>query len=160
MKSIMLDTSFCIRLLKKDDEFHLNTVDYFEYFLQNKVELYISTIVVAEYSVKDDPKNLPLKTMRIVPFDFNDAKLAGEFHQILLANKSAWAQEDRQAIKDDCKILAQITNRNIEAYITKDKNSFGTIINPIIKQANLKLELLDLSIPLNNYKNEFPFPKS
>jgi len=40
MDSIMLDTSFCMRLLKKDDEFHQHAFDYFEYFLQNKIELF------------------------------------------------------------------------------------------------------------------------
>lgn len=159
MDSIMLDTSFCIRLLKQDDELHQNAVDYYEYFLQNGVTLFISSIVVAEYSVKDDPQNLPLKTMRIVPFDFFDAKRAGEFHNILLTNRSGLETIDRLVIKDDCKILAQIANRNISAYITKDKSSFGKIINPILTQTSLTLELLDLAIPLNNYKNEFPFPK-
>jgi len=159
MDSIMLDTSFCIRLLKKDDALHQNAVEYFEYFLQEKVELFLSSIVIAEYSVKDDPHNLPLKTMRIVPFDFFDAKRAGEFHNILLENKSALKKIDRLVIKDDCKILAQIANRNIDAYITKDRSSFSKIIAPIQKQTSLNIKLIDLETPLNNYKNEFPFPK-
>lgn len=157
MDSIMLDTSFCIRLLKKDDELHQNALEYFEFFLQNKIELFLSSIVIAEYSVKDDPQNLPLKTMRIVPFDYFDGKRAGEFHNILLNNKAEWKGVDRLVIKDDCKILAQIMNRNINAYITKDKGSFSKIISPIVQQTNLSIELLDLAVPLSTYKNELPF---
>ena len=71
MNSVMVDTSFCIRLLKADDEYHQNSVDYFQYFLEKKIIIYISTIVVAEYSVKDDPYHLPLSKMRIVPFPSN-----------------------------------------------------------------------------------------
>jgi predicted nucleic acid-binding protein len=74
MNSILLDTSFCIRLLKRDDAFHKNTVDYFQYFLGNKIEMFLSTIVIAEYSVKDEISNLPLRTMKIIPFDFIDGK--------------------------------------------------------------------------------------
>ena len=56
--SILLDCSFCIRLLKRDDEFHQNCVDYFKYFIENTIEMYLSTIVVSEYAVGDNPENL------------------------------------------------------------------------------------------------------
>ena len=79
MLSVLLDTSFCIRLLKKDESLHQNAIDYFQYFLEHNVELYVSTITIAEYSVKDDPNNLPLKTVKIIPFDFFDGRTAGEF---------------------------------------------------------------------------------
>jgi len=88
MHSVLLDTSFCIRLLKKDESLHQNAIDYFQYFLEQKIELYISTITVAEYSVKDNPDNLPLKMMKIIPFDFFDGRTAGEFHSILLEQKN------------------------------------------------------------------------
>ena len=39
IKSILVDNSFCIRLLKKDDEYHNNAVEYFEYFLENNIDL-------------------------------------------------------------------------------------------------------------------------
>ena len=48
ISSVLLDSSFCIRLLKLDADFHQNTVDYFEYFLENNIEMYLSTIVVSE----------------------------------------------------------------------------------------------------------------
>ena len=34
IESVLLDSSFCIRLLKTDADFHQNTVDYFEYFFR------------------------------------------------------------------------------------------------------------------------------
>ena len=160
MNSVMLDTSFCIRLLKSDDEYHQNAVDYFQFFLENKIIINISTIVIAEYSVKDDPNHLPLRKMRIVPFDFEDAKTAGEYHNIIKQDKLdlSGLGINRQLIKDDCKILSQITNRKIEGYITKDKKSFSTIINPILKHSGHVLKLIDLSINFSTYKNELPFP--
>ncbi len=159
MSSVMLDTSFCIRLLKEDDEFHQNAIAYFQYFLENKITIYISSIVIAEYSVKDNPHHLPLNTMRIAPFDFDDAKKVGEFHGIIKNSAIDKSNLNRLVIKDDCKILSQISNRNITAYITKDRESFGKIIKPIMDATGLKLELFDLAIPITNYKNELPFPK-
>ncbi len=154
MDSILLDTSFCIRLLKKDDFLHKNTVDYFEYFSENKIEMYLSSIVISEYSVKDDINNLPLRTMKIIPFDFFDGKIAGEFHAILLNKKIQLESMERLVVKDDCKLIAQVVNRKIEAYITKDRKSFTQIINPLKSSKRFSLELLDLEIPLNVYKNE------
>jgi predicted nucleic acid-binding protein len=154
MNSILLDTSFCIRLLKKDDPLHINAVDYFEYFLSKKVELFLSAIVIAEYSVKDDINNLPLRSMKIIPFDFFDGKTAGEFHAILLNNKPLLSNIERLIIKDDCKLIAQIYNRKIEAYIMKDKKSFNQIIYPLLSAKDFSVETLDLAIPLKDYKNE------
>lgn len=154
MDSILLDTSFCIRLLKSNDDLHQNAKDYFKYFLEKKIEIFLSTIVVAEYSVKDDPANLPLEFVKIIPFDFFDGKTAGEFYSILLNNKEQVANIERNVIKDDCKLMAQLFNRNIQGYITKDRKSFNQIISPIQASKSFSVELLDLEIPLKDFKGE------
>ena len=154
MLSVLLDTSFCIRLLKMDDPLHQNAIEYFQYFLEHKIELYISTIAIAEYSVKDDPVNLPLKMMKIIPFDFFDGKTAGEFYSILLEQKNKTQAVDRNIVKDDCKLIAQLYNRKIEDYITKDRKSFSQIIKPITEIRGFSIELIDFSFSLKEYKGE------
>jgi predicted nucleic acid-binding protein len=154
MNSILLDTSFCIRLLKQDDPLHTNAYHYFQYFLESKIEMYLSTIVVSEYSVKDDITNLPLQTFKIIPFDFFDGKVAGEFYSIINNSKEHTKGLERLVIKDDCKLIAQIYNRKIDAYITKDRKSFNQFFYPLQKEMKFSIELLDLSIPLKNYRNE------
>ena len=154
MLSVLLDTSFCIRLLKKDDPLHQNAIEYFQYFLEQKIEIYISTIAIAEYSVKDDPVNLPLKMMKIIPFDYFDGKTAGEFHSILLEQKNITQDIDRNVVKDDCKLIAQLYNRKIEGYITKDRKSFGHIIKPITELRGFSIKLIDFSFSLKEFKGE------
>lgn len=154
MDSILLDTSFCIRLLKSNDDLHQNAKDYFKYFLENKIEIFLSSIVIAEYSVKDNPTNLPLEFVKIIPFDYFDGKTAGEFHSILLNKKEQVADIERNVIKDDCKLMAQLFNRNIQGYITKDRKSFSQIIAPIQASKKVSIELIDLSIPLKDFKGE------
>jgi predicted nucleic acid-binding protein len=154
MNSILLDTSFCIRLLKQDDPLHTNAYEYFQYFLENKIEMYLSTIVISEYSVKDDITNLPLQTMKIIPFDFLDGKIAGEFYSILTNNKTNIEGIERLVVKDDCKLIAQIYNRKIEAYITKDRKSFSKFFEPLQKEKGFSLLFLDLTIPLKDFKGE------
>lgn len=154
MDSILIDTSFCIRLLKSNDPMHQNAKDYFKYFLEQKIDIYLSSIVIAEYSVKDDANNLPLEFVKIIPFDFYDGKTAGEFHSILIENKQDVSGIERNVIKDDCKLIAQIFNRKIDAYITKDRKSFAKIIKPIQNLKGFNLELLDLEIPFKDFKGE------
>lgn len=154
MDSILLDTSFCIRLLKSNDDLHQNAKDYFKHFLENKIEIFLSSIVVAEYSVKDDPANLPLEYVKIIPFDFFDGKTAGEFHSILLNDKDLVKEIGRDIVKDDCKLMAQLFNRNIQGYITTVRKSFTKFFAPIQASKYFKIELLDLKIPLKDFKGE------
>lgn len=88
INSVLLDNSFCIRLLKSDDQYHQNAKDYFEYFLENGIEMYLSTIVVSEYAAGDDPDNLlSLNVFRLLEFDYSDAKTAGSFFSELKDNE-------------------------------------------------------------------------
>lgn len=95
-----------------------------------------------------------MEFVKIIPFDFFDGKTAGEFHSILLNHKEQVANIERNVIKDDCKLLAQLFNRNIQGYITKDRKSFNQIIAPIQASKNFVIELLDLEIPLKDFKGE------
>jgi len=151
IKNILLDSSFCIRLLKADADFHKNVVEYFEYFLENEIELYLSTIVVSEYAVGDNPDNLlSLNAFRLLEFDYADAKTAGGFFAELKDNEDLRDSEQRKVIINDIKLFAQIHNRQIDAYITKDRKSLNKMIKPLEKSHNLKFDFLDLTIPLND----------
>lgn len=154
MNNILLDTSFCIRLLKSNDPLHQNAKDYFKYFLEQKIEIFLSSIVIAEYAVKDNVNNLPLEFVKIIPFDFFDGKIAGEFHSILINNRDKVVDIERNVIKDDCKLIAQIYNRKIGTYITKDKKSFRQIFAPIQNTKGFNIELIDLEISLKDFKRE------
>lgn len=150
IESILLDSSFCIRLLKTDAEYHQNAVDYFEYFLENGIEIYLSTIVVSEYAVGDNPDNLlSLNAFRLLEFDYNDAKISGSFFAELKDNTELREIEQRKVIINDLKLFAQIHSRKIDAYISKDRKSINKMIVPLGLSHNLKFEFIDLSVPLN-----------
>lgn len=151
INSVLLDCSFCIRLLKRDDEFHQNCVDYFQYFIENNIEIYLSTIVVSEYTVGDNPENLlALNSFRLLEFDFTDAKFSGEFLALLKDIGKFGDFGERKVVINDIKLFAQIHNRKIDAYITKDRKSFKKMIEPLKNEFDLKFEVIDLTIPLNS----------
>lgn len=150
IKSVLVDSSFCIRLLKSDADFHENVVEYFEYFLDNEVELYLSAIVVSEYAVGDNPDNLlALNAFRLLEFDYLDAKYAGKFFATLKDDSELRQAEQRKVIINDIKLFAQIKNRSIDAYITKDRKSLPKMIEPLKAAHQLDFEFIDLSISLN-----------
>lgn len=148
VQSVLLDNSFITRLLKRDDEFHQNIVDYFQYFLENNIILYLSTIVVSEYAVADNPDNLlALNSFQLLEFDYGDAKIAGEFFAYLKEDTELRNTEDRKVIINDLKLFAQIHNRRIDAFITKDRKALSKMIIPL-KNKGLNFQYLDLTIPL------------
>lgn len=157
IESIMLDTSFCIRLMDANDNLHTNALEYFRYFLQEKITIHLSTIVAAEYAVGDDPQNLPLNNLQIETFDFRDAETAGTFHRELMGNKTNIAGYNRRIVANDVKILAQIKNREIPAIISKDIESITRYVNPLINSNHLSLRFIDLNKRLNEELGEL-FP--
>lgn len=151
IKTILLDNSFVTRLLKSDDEYHQNVVEYFEYFLENNIALLLSTIVVSEYAVADNPDNLlALNVFQLLEFDYGDAKLSGEFYNFLKNDSELRNIEDRKVIINDLKLFAQIQNREIDAFITKDRKALPKMIEPLKENKGLSFEFLDLTIPLKN----------
>ena len=150
-ESILLDNSFVTRLLKSDDEYHLQTVEYFEYFLEQGIVLYLSTIVVSEYAVADDPDNLlALNAFQILEFDYGDAKIAGEYFSFLKGDAILRELEVRKVIINDLKLFAQIKNRGIGAFITKDRNALSKMIEPLRRGKELDFEYIDLTVPLKD----------
>lgn len=158
MNSVLVDTSFCIRLMKDTDDLHPNAVNYWEYFMRNKIEMYLSSIVIAEYSVKADPNLLPLKTMRVLTFDYFDGKKAGEFHNTILENRDNLVGLERALVKDDCKLIAQMHNKKIDAFVSSDNRAISKIFKPIESKLNLNLGFINFTKPLSEVLGQFEFP--
>lgn len=76
-------------------------------------------------------------------------KLQVIFFAELKDNKDLREVEQRKVIVNDIKLFAQIQNRKIDAYVTKDRKSLEKMITPLSKSKNLKFEFIDLAIPIN-----------
>ena len=53
MNSVLLDTSFFIRLLNHQDQLHENARAYYKFFLEEGIEMIISTISISNYAVNE-----------------------------------------------------------------------------------------------------------
>lgn len=147
--SVILDTSFLIRLLSRNDSLHSNAVGYFKYFLKNDIPMYISTVSIAEYCVKGDVSELPLRNVRIAPFNFQHALVAGRFARLLFdANcKKEVSVASRLIIPNDAKILAQANCvKDMKYFVTSDVDS-SKLIRKIAEEEEITFEHLDIHIP-------------
>lgn len=72
-RSVLLDTSFFLRLFDTSSPLHENAKSYYKYFLEHDITLKISTIAIAEFCVKGEITDLPLRNMKIIPFNFDHA---------------------------------------------------------------------------------------
>jgi predicted nucleic acid-binding protein len=145
--SVLLDTSFFVRLLNDEDTLHNNAKGYFRYFLENEIVLKVSTISIAEYCVKGKLDELPLRNIQIIPFNLDQAKKTGEFAEAIFEeNKIAKKKlTPRAIIPNDSKLFAQADiDKSITHFVTSDSRSKSTF-SALKRHINPKFEIIDIS---------------
>lgn len=121
---ILCDTGFLIRLNQPQNELHANARAYLKYLLAGDHQLYVSTIALAEYAVKDQIGNLPMKYFRVLPFNIDHAQQAGEFARIVFSKRDQLPADftQRVIIPNDTKMFAQAAvTPAITHYLTADQ---------------------------------------
>lgn len=147
--SVLLDTSFFIRLLNDEDPLHQNARDYFRYFLENDINIKTSTISIAEYCVGGALNELPLMNIQVLPFNLDHAKRTGEFAKAIFEEKNI-SREDlkpRAIIPNDSKLFAQADcDKSIAFFVTSDSRSMKTH-KMLSKRIKPGFEIIDITIP-------------
>lgn len=152
-KAVLLDTSFFLRFLNEADPLFMNADGYYRYLIKEKYELVISTISVAEYCVRGDVNELPLKNLQILPFNFNHAKIAGEFASIAFSARRGGSLEvsQRNIIPNDTKLFAQAdTEEHIVFYLSSDSES-KKVYDRMQQNTSISFSFIDLSIPYTQF---------
>lgn len=149
--SVLLDTSFFVRLLNDQDPLHDNAKGYFRYFLENEIILKVSTISIAEYCVKGHIDELPLRNIQIMPFNLDQAKRTGEFAEVIFEENKIQKEKlsPRAIIPNDSKLFAQADlDKSITYFVTSDGRSKNTLA-ALKKQIQPTFEIIDISRPFN-----------
>jgi predicted nucleic acid-binding protein len=147
--SVLLDTSFFIRLLNDEDSLHKNAVGFYRYFLENEIILKISTISVAEYCVMGKLEDLPLKNLQILPFNLKEAERTGVFANIIFSENRLEIEKltPRAIIPNDSKLFAQADlDKTISHFVTSDVRSKNTL--ELLKRGiSPKFSIISIDIP-------------
>lgn len=149
--SVLLDTSFFIRLLNDEDKLHLNALGYYKYFLENEITLKVSTITIAEYCVLGKLEDLPMANIQILPFNLKEAQRTGEFAKIIFSEikKSIAELKPRAIIPNDSKLFAQADmDKTITHFVTSDIRSKNTL-TLLKKGLNPKFDIILIDIPFS-----------
>lgn len=149
--SVLLDTSFFVRLLNDEDVLHSNAKGYFRYFLENEIVLKVSTISIAEYCVKGKVDELPLRNIQIIPFNLDQAKRTGEFAEAIFEENKISKDKlsPRAIIPNDSKLFAQADiDKSITHFVTSDSRSKNTF-SALRRHISPKFEIIDISRPYN-----------
>ncbi len=147
LNSVLLDTSFFIRLLNENDPLHINTLGYYQYFLEKDFRLKISTISIAEYCVKGAIDELPLQDIQILPFNINHAERAGYLASLVFKNRGSLQLSDRKIISNDTKLFAQAdTEVHVGKFATSDEECIK-IFDLLRANSELKFEIINIRKP-------------
>lgn len=145
--SVLLDTSFLLRLLSRSDELFENADGFFRMFLEKGIPMYVSTIAIGEFCVRNKWEEAPSKNLRILPYNTCHAFMAGQFTKILLdaKNRGDLTVSQRNVIPNDVKQLAQAqTEDRIRYFVTSDSQSWKKYSSIIEKEIPLKYDHLDI----------------
>jgi predicted nucleic acid-binding protein len=115
----LLDTSFLITLADRNRPHHEAAKRYWKHFLENQVPIYLSTIVLSEFSVK---QALPPEIMRVciqTPFNHEHALKSATLYAVRSQGQSG----QRDSIKDDFKLIAQAELVPVAYLVTDDSET-------------------------------------
>jgi predicted nucleic acid-binding protein len=116
LSAILVDTSFLISLADSHRKHHATAVAYLREALRRDVPLYLSAIAASEFQVKQAVTDLPLRNFVVLPFNIDHAMTAG----LLMRGLQRDPGDDRGAVKDDVKLIAQAICESLTHILTED----------------------------------------
>ena len=157
---VVVDTSYLITLADKKRAHYQEARRYWRHFTENALPIFLPTIVVSEFYIRQEIPAKILQACIVLPFNWDDAlKAAG-----LDFTKVKRTGESRDALKDDVKIIAQAIVKDAAWIITDDTKSFYKFAHALKDEGKasfhpIKLEDgFDSSLfdPQRQHKLDFP----
>lgn len=149
-RSVLIDTSFLITLFDDSRANHTVAKQYYQFFINNQIDMYISAIVASEYEQKASIDEI-FETGNFIslPFNFDDGKVAGNFASSLNGSRDGTS---RDAAKDDVKLLAQASNNELDFVATDDASTLASYCRRLNKTGRLNTTVITLeSFDISNF---------
>lgn len=100
---VVLDTSYLISLADPNRDNHETARRYWQHFMEEHIPVFLPTIVVSEFYVRQEVPPDILQCCVILPFNWEDATRSAKLDFKQFTGDGA----SRVAVKDDIKIIAQ-----------------------------------------------------
>lgn len=144
--SVLLDTSFLISLVNKQRPHHSTAVQYYQYLLANNVPMYFSSIVAAEFGIKQAITDLPLNNFRMLDFNIVHGQEAAKLWNALGGRDEADA---RAVVRDDVKLIGQAGREGIAFLLTEDASTLHRYCERLRAAGHLQTRALMLKDGFN-----------
>ncbi len=138
---VLLDTSFLITLADKNRDHHETARRYWRHFVENNITIYLSTIVVSEFCVKQAIPPDILRCCIVLPFNWDDALKAAALDWKRVRPDGV----EREALKDDIKIIAQAAIADAAYVVTADERSFYRFCETFKSAAEIAFKPIQLA---------------
>ena len=125
MNSVLLDTSFLISLSDPTRTHYAAAVQYYKECVHRQVPMYLSTIVISEFQVKQAINDLPLRNFVVLPFNVDHAMRCG----LIIRQMTRDPDDDRVRVKDDFKLLAQCDCEAMSHLISEDASTLAKYLD-------------------------------
>jgi predicted nucleic acid-binding protein len=130
----LVDTSFLISLAKPAEGNHAAARQYYKSCLDRHVPLYLSTVVVAEFSVKQSVMDLELRNFVVLPFNIDHAMKAGQLWNLIARDDG----DSKAVVKDDLKLIAQCAcEGSISHLLTGDDKTLAKYLRQLAQAGQL-----------------------
>ena len=138
MNSVLLDTSFLISLSDPARPHHAAAGQYYRECVLRQVPMYLSTIVISEFQVKQAINDLPLRNFVVLPFNIDHAMRCG----LLIRNVVRDPGDDRVRVKDDFKLIAQCECEGISHLICEDASTLAKYLDQSRKKGTAQTQAI------------------
>lgn len=126
---VVLDTSFLITLADATRVHHDAARRYWQHFTEHGLPIYLPTIVVSEFYIRQEIPPDILRACVVLPFNWDDAMKAAQL-DFPRFNREG---ESRDALKDDVKIIAQAIVKDAAMVITDDTRTFFKFAQQLVQ---------------------------
>ena len=128
---VVLDTSYLITLADRNRDHHETARRYWQHFMEEGIPVFLPTIVVSEFYLRQQIPPEILRCCVILPFNWDDATLSAQLDFTQFTGDGA----PRMAVKDDIKIIAQAAVCDALCAISEDADTLLRYVDKL-KAAN------------------------
>jgi len=139
----VLDTGFLITLVDGNRDAHEAAKRYYRHFLESGVPLYLPTVVASEFGIKQPITDLPLHNFKVLPFNLLESIRCADLNYSYYREKDGLGQRD--AVKDDFKIIAQAEEQEAMFLLTEDANTMSAYCRLLQDERKIAFKVIELS---------------
>jgi hypothetical protein len=125
LNSVLLDTSFLISFADPSRPHYATALAYYRECVRRQVPMYLSTIVISEFQVKQAINDLPLRNFVVLPFNVDHAMRCG----LIIRSMARDPEDDRVRVKDDFKLLAQCDCETVSHLFSEDASTLAKYLD-------------------------------